>query len=179
MIIMENKEFEQKSQLLNFLEKRLMVLIWIVILILISFLVFDNIGKSNPQESDLKPILDTIIIYKQQHQEATQNTQIMELNKEKLLLSIMWVESNYNPEAIGDNGSSFGLFQVKQIFYRHHTGKDDFEAYKFDEFRQIDLHLDLLEKYKDLTILEFARKVQKPKYPDNWSDKVVLKYNLF
>lgn len=179
MIIMENKEFEQKSQLLNFLEKRLMVLIWIVILILISFLVFDNIGKSNPQESDLKPILDTIIIYKQLHQEATQNTQIMELNKEKLLLSIMWVESNYNPEAIGDNGSSFGLFQVKEIFYRHHTRNDDFEAYKFDEFRQIDLHLDLLEKYKDLTILEFAKKVQKPKYPDNWSDKVVLKYNLF
>jgi len=179
VIIMENKEFEQKSQLLNFLEKRLMVLIWIVILILISFLVFDNIGKGNPQESDLKPILDTIIIYKQLHQEATQNTQIMELNKEKLLLSIMWVESNYNPEAIGDNGSSLGLFQVKQIFYRHHTGKDDFEAYKFDEFRQIDLHLDLLEKYKDLTILEFAKKVQKPEYPDNWSDKVVLKYNSF
>lgn len=181
MIIMENKEFEQKSKLLNFLERWLIILIWIVVLIMISFLVFDNIGKSNPQESDLKPILDTIIIYKQQHQEATQNTQIMELNKEKLLLSIMWVESNYNPEAIGDNGKSFGLFQVKNIFYNHHKEltNDNFDEYISDEFIQIEFYLKILNKYKHLTVYEFAKKVQKPKYPDNWSDKVVLKYNLF
>ena len=64
VMIMKNKEFEQKSKLLTFLEKWLMILIWFVVLIMVGFLVFDNIRRSNPQESDLKPILDTIIIFK-------------------------------------------------------------------------------------------------------------------
>lgn len=177
---MENKELEQKSKLLDFLERGgLMILIWIVMLTLISLLVFDNIKKTPPQESDLKPILDTIIIFRQQCQEATKNTQIMELNKEKLLLSIMFVESNYNSKAIGDNNSSFGLFQVKEIFYLHHTKKDDFETYKFDEFKQIDLHLNLLKKYEYLTVLEFAKKIQRPFNAQNWTDKVCEKYNSY
>ncbi len=176
---MENKEFEQKSKLLNFLERWLIILIWIVVLIMISFLVFSHTKKTPPRENDLKPILDTIIIYKQQYQVATQNTQISRLNKEKLLLSIMWVESNYNFEAIGDNGSSFGFFQVKEIFYLHHTKKEDFEAYKFDEFKQIDLHLNLLKKYENLTILEFAQKIQRPFNAKNWADKVCEKYNSY
>ena len=176
---MENKEFEKKSKLLNFLEKWLMILIWFVTLILISFLVLDHIKKAPPQESVLEPILDTIIIYKQQYQNATQNAQILNLNKEKLLLSIMWVESNYNFEAIGDNGASFGLFQVKKIFYLHHTKKDDFETYKFDEFKQIDLHLNLLKKYENLTVLEFAKKIQRPFNAKNWTDKVCQKYNSY
>ena len=176
---MENKEFEQKSKLLNFLERWLMILIWIVMLILISFLVFSHTKKTPPRESNLEPILDTIIIYKQQYQEATRNTQILSLNKEKLLLSIMWVESNYNFEAIGDDCSSFGLFQVKEIFYKHHTKKEDFEEYKFDKFNQIDLHLNLLKKYESLTILEFAQKIQRPFNAQNWTNKVCEKYNSY
>lgn len=174
-----NKEFEQKSKLLNFLERWLMILIWFVVLIIVSFLVFDYIKKTHPQGSNLEPILDTIIISKQQYQEATQNTQILSLNKEKLLLSIMWVESRYDFEAIGDNGSSFGLFQVKEIFHLHHTKKEDFEAYKFDKFKQIDLHLNLLKKYENLTVLEFAQKIQRPFNTQNWTDKVCEKYNSY
>ena len=78
---LKKENLEEKSKLLIFLEKWLMILIWIVMLILISLLVFDHIKKTPPQESDLKPILDTIIIYKQQTPKATKNTQIMELNK--------------------------------------------------------------------------------------------------
>ena len=91
----------------------------------------------------------------------------------------MWVESDYNFEAIGDNNSSFGLFQVKEIFYRQHAKKDDFETYKFDEFKQIDLHLNLLKKYEHLTILEFAKKIQRPFNAQNWTDKVCEKYNSY
>ena len=64
---MKETEFEEKSKLLNFLEKWLMILMWIVVLIMVGFLVFDNIKKAPPQESDLKP---------------TQNTQILSLNRE-------------------------------------------------------------------------------------------------
>lgn len=182
---MKNKEFEQKSKQLDFLTKWLIILIGVVTLILfvvlfmIGFSGFYNNKKTLPQERILKPILDTQIISKPLYQEATQNTQIMELNKEKLLLSIMWVESNYNFEAIGGSGSSFGLFQVKEAFYRHHTKKENFEEYKFDKFKQIDLHLDLLNKYENLTIFEFAQTIQRPFNVQNWTDKIVKKYNSY
>ena len=101
------------------------------------------------------------------------------MNKERLLISITYVESRYNKDAIGDNGKSFGLFQVKNIFYNHHKEltNDNFDEYISDEFIQIEFYLKILNKYKHLTVYEFAKNVQKPFDPISWTDKVVNKYN--
>ena len=75
--------------------------------------------------------------------DITRDTKIQDLNKERLLISITYVESRYNKDAIGDNGKSFGLFQVKNIFYNHHKEltNDNFDEYISDEFIFLNLEL--------------------------------------
>lgn len=163
-------------------EKELIILCCVV-MVMCLVTIATNIVHVQRLKNTLKTQNDKeiskIIICEEQTIEAEINSQIKHLNKFQLLLSIMYVESRYNFKAIGDNGSSFGFFQVKEIFYLHHTKKEDFEAYKFDEFKQIDLHLNLLKKYENLTILEFAQKIQRPFNAKNWADKVCEKYNSY
>lgn len=159
------------------------VILCLVVMVLCLVTIATNIVQVQSLKRDLKTQnrkeISKIIICGGQIIEAEINSQIKHLNKFQLLLSIMYVESRYSSEAIGDNGSSFGLFQVKQIFYKHHKLGGDFETYITDDFHQVECHLSLLEKYKNLTILEFAKTVQKPKFPNDWTNKVVLKYNSF
>lgn len=151
-------------------------------LIILSFLVVFALNSNNEYEiKQLEPNNRNININIVNHSsfDITRDTKIQDLNKERLLISITYVESRYNKDAIGDNGKSFGLFQVKNIFYNHHKEltNDNFDEYISDEFIQIEFYLKILNKYKHLTVYEFAKNVQKPFDPISWTDKVVNKYN--
>lgn len=151
-------------------------------LIILSFLIVFALNSNNEYEiKQLEPNNKDISINIVNHSsfDITRNTKIQDLNKERLLISITYVESRYNKDAIGDNGKSFGLFQVKNIFYNHHKEltNDNFDEYISDEFIQIEFYLKILNKYKHLTVYEFAKNVQKPFNPISWTDKVVNKYN--
>jgi hypothetical protein len=147
-----------------------------------TFLVVFALNSNNEYEiKQLEPNNRNININIVNHSsfDITKDTKIQDLNKERLLISITYVESRYNKDAIGDNGKSFGLFQVKNIFYNHHKEltNDNFDEYISDEFIQIEFYLKILNKYKHLTVYEFAKNVQKPFNPISWTDKVVNKYN--
>ncbi len=151
-------------------------------LIILSFLIVFALNSNNEYEiKQLEPNNKNININIVNHSsfDITKDTKIQDLNKERLLISITYVESRYNKDAIGDNGKSFGLFQVKNIFYNHHKEltNDNFDEYISDEFIQIEFYLKILNKYKHLTVYEFAKNVQKPFNPISWTDKVVNKYN--
>lgn len=151
-------------------------------LIILSFLIVFALNSNNEYEiKQLEPNNRNISINIVNHSsfDITRDTKIQDLNKERLLISITYVESRYNKDAIGDNGKSFGLFQVKNIFYNHHKEltNDNFDEYISDEFIQIEFYLKILNKYKHLTVYEFAKNVQKPFNPISWTDKVVNKYN--
>ena len=151
-------------------------------LIILSFLIVFALNSNNEYEiKQLEPNNRNININIVNHSsfDITRDTKIQDLNKERLLISITYVESRYNKDAIGDNGKSFGLFQVKNIFYNHHKEltNDNFDEYISDEFIQIEFYLKILNKYKHLTVYEFAKNVQKPFNPISWTDKVVNKYN--
>jgi len=151
-------------------------------LIILSFLIVFALNSNNEYEiKQLEPNNRNININIVNHSsfDITRDTKIQDLNKERLLISITYVESRYNKDAIGDNGKSFGLFQVKNIFYNHHKEltNDNFDEYISDEFIQIEFYLKILNKYKHLTVYEFAKNVQKPFDPISWTDKVVNKYN--
>lgn len=151
-------------------------------LIILSFLIVFALNSNNEYEiKQLEPNNKNININIVNHSsfDITRDTKIQDLNKERLLISITYVESRYNKDAIGDNGKSFGLFQVKNIFYNHHKEltNDNFDEYISDEFIQIEFYLKILNKYKHLTVYEFAKNVQKPFDPISWTDKVVNKYN--
>lgn len=151
-------------------------------LIILSFLIVFALNSNNEYEiKQLEPNNKNININIVNHSsfDITRDTKIQDLNKERLLISITYVESRYNKDAIGDNGKSFGLFQVKNIFYNHHKEltNDNFDEYISDEFMQIEFYLKILNKYKHLTVYEFAKNVQKPFNPISWTDKVVNKYN--
>jgi len=151
-------------------------------LIILSFLIVFALNSNNEYEiKQLEPNNKNISINIVNHSsfDITRDTKIQDLNKERLLISITYVESRYNKDAIGDNGKSFGLFQVKNIFYNHHKEltNDNFDEYISDEFIQIEFYLKILNKYKHLTVYEFAKNVQKPFNPISWTDKVVNKYN--
>lgn len=147
-----------------------------------TFLIVFGLNSNNEHEiKQLEPNNRNISINIVNHSsfDITRDTKIQDLNKERLLISITYVESRYNKDAIGDNGKSFGLFQVKNIFYNHHKEltNDNFDEYISDEFIQIEFYLKILNKYKHLTVYEFAKNVQKPFDPISWTDKVVNKYN--
>lgn len=147
-----------------------------------TFLVVFALNSNNEYEiKQLEPNNRNININIVNHSsfDITRDTKIQDLNKERLLISITYVESRYNKDAIGDNGKSFGLFQVKNIFYNHHKEliNDNFDEYISDEFMQIEFYLKILNKYKHLTVYEFAKNVQKPFNPISWTNKVVNKYN--
>ena len=151
-------------------------------LIILSFLIVFALNSNNEYEiKQLEPNNRNISINIVNHSsfDITRDTKIQDLNKERLLISITYVESRYNKDAIGDNGKSFGLFQVKNIFYNHHKEltNDNFDEYISDEFIQIEFYLKILNKYKHLTVYEFAKNVQKPFDPISWTDKVINKYN--
>lgn len=159
-----------------------LVIIILAILFCATFLIIcvldtNNQYKIKQLEQNNKNI--NINIVSHSSFDITRNTKIQDLNKEKLLLSIAYVESRYNKDAIGDNGKSFGLFQVKSIFYNHHKEltNDNFDEYISNEFIQIEFYLKILNKYKHLTVYEFAKQVQKPFNATSWADKVINKYN--
>lgn len=154
----------------------------IILLFCFTFLVVFALNSNDEYEiKQLEPNNRNIDINIVNHSsfDITRDTKIQDLNKERLLISITYVESRYNKDAIGDNGKSFGLFQVKNIFYNHHKEliNDNFDEYISDEFIQIEFYLKILNKYKHLTVYEFAKNVQKPFNPISWTDKVVNKYN--
>lgn len=164
------------------MQKNNLFLIILVILFCATFLIifaldFNNQYKIKQLELKNRDININIVNYSSF--DITKDTKIQDLNKERLLLSIAYVESRCNKDAIGDNGKSFGLFQVKNIFYNHHKEltNDNFDEYISDEFIQIEFYLKILNKYKHLTVYEFAKQVQKPFDAISWTNKVINKYN--
>ena len=80
-------------------------------LIILSFLIVFALNSNNEYEiKQLEPNNRNISINIVNHSsfDITRDTKIQDLNKERLLISITYVESRYNKDVIGDNGKSFG-----------------------------------------------------------------------
>lgn len=93
-----------------------------------------------------------------------------------LTVSIAILESGLNPKAVGDNFTSFGLFQL------HKGGELGImtESEAFDPVKNTRVALEFLRKYAkpDLSPGDIAAASQRPKYPEIYAYTVNTIYPL-
>lgn len=66
----------------------------------------------------------------------------------KLVFALIERESNYNPNAIGDEGTSFGLMQVREMFHKDRMEKLGVENL-LDPYQNVIVGIDILKEKLD------------------------------
>lgn len=67
----------------------------------------------------------------------------------KLVFALIERESNYNPNAIGDEGTSFGLMQVREMFHKDRMEKLCVEDL-LDPYQNVIVGIDILKEKLDM-----------------------------
>lgn len=93
-----------------------------------------------------------------------------------LAVSMAILESALNPKAIGDNGTSFGLYQLHQGGELGNMTMDD----AFDPQRNTHVALEFLKKYAKTGMNpgQIAAACQRPQYPEIYEYTVNLMYPM-
>lgn len=104
-----------------------------------------------------------------------------ELNDRSLLiLSMMWVESNFNPDATGKHGDT-GILQITPVYVDEVNRILGYERYSIEDAYDLSFSLDMFDilqgRYNPDN--DFISTIYYHNKSESYRDKVILTYNKF